>query len=169
MGGWVDGYLQEIMPFQGSILQAGTFQIFSCAENPRWSRVWQYWCCVGGGGSHFHVKHNFWVELRLSLGCDNNLNFNWTRAWHTFGLINFSYKKFTYYGTIEFELVQSHIFFSSARKWRCCVEEVFDKDFVVKSCWQEELINQIPINTEEKDDFHNFSRNKNILALVPNI
>ena len=30
-----------IVPFRGSILQAETCQIFSLAENPRWSRVWQ--------------------------------------------------------------------------------------------------------------------------------
>ena len=36
------GFLQEIIPLCGSILQAGTCQIFSLAEDPRWSRVWQY-------------------------------------------------------------------------------------------------------------------------------
>ena len=30
------------MPRCGSILQAGTCQILSLAENPRWSRVWQF-------------------------------------------------------------------------------------------------------------------------------
>ena len=35
-------FLQIIMPRCGSILQAGTCQILSLAENPRWSRVWQY-------------------------------------------------------------------------------------------------------------------------------
>ena len=30
-----------IMPLRGSILQVGTCQILSLAENPRWSRVWQ--------------------------------------------------------------------------------------------------------------------------------
>ena len=41
-GGWVGGlFLQEIIPLRGSILQVGTCQIFSLAENPRWSRVWQ--------------------------------------------------------------------------------------------------------------------------------
>ena len=34
-------FLQIIMPRCGSILQAGTCQIFSIAGNPRWSRVWQ--------------------------------------------------------------------------------------------------------------------------------
>ena len=34
-------FLQIIMPRCGSILQAGTCQIFSKAGNPRWSRVWQ--------------------------------------------------------------------------------------------------------------------------------
>ena len=29
------------MPLRGSVLQAGTCQILSLAENPRWSRVWQ--------------------------------------------------------------------------------------------------------------------------------
>ena len=42
MGGWMGGpLLQEIIPLRGSILQVGTCQIFSLAENPRWSRVWQ--------------------------------------------------------------------------------------------------------------------------------
>ena len=31
------------MPLCGSILQVGTCQIFSLAENPRLSRVWQYY------------------------------------------------------------------------------------------------------------------------------
>ena len=36
LGGWVGGpLLQEIMPLRGSILQVGTCQIFSFAENPR--------------------------------------------------------------------------------------------------------------------------------------
>ena len=35
-------FLQKILPLRGSILQAGTCQILSLAENPRWSRVWQY-------------------------------------------------------------------------------------------------------------------------------
>ena len=39
VGGW---FFQEIIPLRGSILQAGTCQILSLAENPRWSRVWQY-------------------------------------------------------------------------------------------------------------------------------
>ena len=38
MGGW---FFQEIIPLCGSILQAGSCQILSLAENPRWSRVWQ--------------------------------------------------------------------------------------------------------------------------------
>ena len=45
VGGWLrrlcGGSLQIIMPLCGSILQAGTCQILSLAENPRWSRVWQ--------------------------------------------------------------------------------------------------------------------------------
>ena len=41
--GWVGaGPSQRIMLLCGSILQAGTCQILSLAENPRWSRVWQY-------------------------------------------------------------------------------------------------------------------------------
>ena len=42
-GGWRVGgrFFQEILPLRGSILQAGTCQILSLAENPRWSRVWQ--------------------------------------------------------------------------------------------------------------------------------
>ena len=39
MGGWG---LYVIQPLWGSILQVGTWKIFSPAENPRWSRVWQY-------------------------------------------------------------------------------------------------------------------------------
>ena len=35
-------FCQIIMPLRGSILQAETCQIPSLAENPRWSRVWQY-------------------------------------------------------------------------------------------------------------------------------
>ena len=38
VGGW---FFQEVIPLRGSILQAGTCQILSLAENPRWSRVWQ--------------------------------------------------------------------------------------------------------------------------------
>ena len=34
-------FCQIIMPLRGSILQVGTCQILSLAENPRWSRVWQ--------------------------------------------------------------------------------------------------------------------------------
>ena len=41
-GRWAGGrFFQEILPLRGSILQAGTCQILSLAENPRWSRVWQ--------------------------------------------------------------------------------------------------------------------------------
>ena len=36
-------FLQEILPLRGSILQAGTCQIFSLEES-KWSRVWQYTC-----------------------------------------------------------------------------------------------------------------------------
>ena len=36
------GFLHEILSLRGSILQAGTYQIFSLAEDPRLSRVWQY-------------------------------------------------------------------------------------------------------------------------------
>ena len=39
VGGW---FFQEIIPLCGSILQAGTCQILSLAENLRGSRVWQY-------------------------------------------------------------------------------------------------------------------------------
>ena len=46
MAGWMDGWmggplLQEIIPLRGSILQVGTCQILSLAENPRLSQVWQ--------------------------------------------------------------------------------------------------------------------------------
>ena len=37
-------FLQEVIPLCGSILQAGTCQIFSLAEDPRWKQVWQYTC-----------------------------------------------------------------------------------------------------------------------------
>ena len=50
-GGWLGGWLVAggwnsmiILPLCGSILQAETCKILSLAENPRWSRVWQY--CV---------------------------------------------------------------------------------------------------------------------------
>ena len=36
------GFLQEIIPLRGSILQAGIFQIFNLAEDPRWSQVWHF-------------------------------------------------------------------------------------------------------------------------------
>ena len=43
MVGWVGGrFFQDIIPLRGSILQAGTCKILILAENPRWSRVWQY-------------------------------------------------------------------------------------------------------------------------------
>ena len=45
VGGWLGGWLvffQEIFPLRGSILQAGTCKILRLAENPRWSRVWQW-------------------------------------------------------------------------------------------------------------------------------
>ena len=44
MGGWVGGGWLWVkkMSHCGSILQAETCQILSLAENPRWSRVWQY-------------------------------------------------------------------------------------------------------------------------------
>jgi len=35
-GGWMVGFLQEIIPLRGSILQAQTCQIVSLAENQRW-------------------------------------------------------------------------------------------------------------------------------------
>ena len=37
--GWVDGYLQDIMPLRSSNLQAWTCQIFSLTEISRWSRA----------------------------------------------------------------------------------------------------------------------------------
>ena len=43
VGRWEGGCPgQIIMHLCCSILQAGTCKIFSLAENPRWSRVWQY-------------------------------------------------------------------------------------------------------------------------------
>ena len=41
MGG-LGGPSQEMIPLCGFILQAETCQILSLAENPRWSKVWQY-------------------------------------------------------------------------------------------------------------------------------
>ena len=42
VGGWLAGwFFQDIIALHGSILQVGTRQILSLAENPRWSRVWQ--------------------------------------------------------------------------------------------------------------------------------
>ena len=41
LAGWLAGSRVIIVPLRGSILQAGTCQILSLAENPRWSRVWQ--------------------------------------------------------------------------------------------------------------------------------
>ena len=38
--GWVT--IRRTMPLRGSILQARTCKILSLAENPRWSRVWQF-------------------------------------------------------------------------------------------------------------------------------
>ena len=57
----MDGPSQRIMPLCGSILQAGTCQILSLAENPRWSRVWQYFVGIAfeetlGGGENFHYS-----------------------------------------------------------------------------------------------------------------
>ena len=40
-GGWVGGFM-KIMTHCGSISQAGTCQILSLAEDPRWSQEWQY-------------------------------------------------------------------------------------------------------------------------------
>ena len=37
MVGWVGGFFQEIITLRGSILQVGTCQILSLAENPRWN------------------------------------------------------------------------------------------------------------------------------------
>ena len=55
------GFLQEIIPLRGSILQAGTCKILSLAENPRWSRVWQ----LGGSGLEISI---FNVKCRLNGG-----------------------------------------------------------------------------------------------------
>ena len=44
MVGWpACQFRQKMLPLCGSILQAETCQTLSIAENPRWSRVWQYW------------------------------------------------------------------------------------------------------------------------------
>ena len=62
------GPSQRITPLCGSILQAGTCQILSFDENPRWSRVWQY--------DYYDIrlweKHNAWsinVKKKLFLIC----------------------------------------------------------------------------------------------------
>ena len=58
-GGWLGGpLLQEIMPLRGSILQVGTCQILSLAENPRWSRVWQYLLFYFGSEVVIYVARN---------------------------------------------------------------------------------------------------------------
>ena len=75
MDGWVDGWvggwmggplLQEILPLCGFILQVGTCQIPRLAENPRWSRVWQYFSFVSATALeifnvirllHYHIIH----------------------------------------------------------------------------------------------------------------
>ena len=44
-GGW---FLNKIKALCGSVLQVGTCQILSLAENPRCSRVWQYVCMYSG-------------------------------------------------------------------------------------------------------------------------
>ena len=66
VGGWVGGWVANtyiVMPLRGSILQVGTCQILSLAENPRWSRVWQKYFSI-------FPKFNFmkcWVKIILCL------------------------------------------------------------------------------------------------------
>ena len=83
-GAYVLGGFMTITPRCGSILQAGPCQIFSLAENPRWSRVWQLelnqtwpnfswlnltWHDNWLGSNTFGPKH-----LELSYFCDFRLN-----------------------------------------------------------------------------------------------
>ena len=65
--GWVGG-VKKIMPRCGSILQAGTCQILSLAEYPRWSRVWQWDL----------LKQDPWEDELL---CSTEFWNKWNDAW----------------------------------------------------------------------------------------
>ena len=56
------GPSQKIMPLRGSILQVGTCQILSLAENPRWSRVWQQ---VSKPDMEFHMINITYAALHM--------------------------------------------------------------------------------------------------------
>ena len=53
---------------RGSILQAGTCKIFSLAENPRWSRVWQNYVCLFRDWDEIPplvlLKHSLFVKFK---------------------------------------------------------------------------------------------------------
>ena len=81
-------FCQIIMPLRGSVLQAETCQISSLAENPRWSRVWQY--CYGSilqsescqifsfiWKSKMEVKvFNQYTNLNMDSNTDTSMNFH---------------------------------------------------------------------------------------------
>ena len=57
---WVGGtFFQKIIPLRCSILQVGTCQILSLAENPRWSRVWQ----LRSAKKSYLDKWHLWTNL----------------------------------------------------------------------------------------------------------
>ena len=62
VGGW---FFQEIIPLRGSILQAETCKILSLAENPRWSRVWQYALACYLPENSLRTSKNFQKPFRL--------------------------------------------------------------------------------------------------------
>ena len=50
VGRWVGDFI-KILPLSCAILQAGSSKIFSFAENPNWSRMWQFY--------FFYLKKSF--------------------------------------------------------------------------------------------------------------
>ena len=73
VAGWLGGFMR-IMPRCGSILQAGTCHILRLAENPRWSRVWQYLSYVSI--SEFNIttcnKEVWWGMCKLCYNAGRN-------------------------------------------------------------------------------------------------
>ena len=65
MVGWVV-FFQEIILLRGSILQAGTCQILSLAENPRCSRVWQLWILRPLTLLPFNCLNSDWPQRQCS-------------------------------------------------------------------------------------------------------
>ena len=106
--GYVVGGLMKIMPRCGSILQAGTCQIFSLAENQRWSRVWQYieikiWTNISiilqKLALRMFLEHpltlaGIWVNSYFPFSI---MNENWNKTWkhQSQGLISFLYSKYS--------------------------------------------------------------------------